>query len=96
MEIGAEAAQFPEKEYINGIFLAVCLVYLYSFLNLVASMQKLSLKKTKSQGRCHEKEEAERSNTFVLPPSLPEALQVASQVGPRLVGLQNELDSIEK
>jgi hypothetical protein len=23
VEIGAEAAQFPEKEYINGIFLAV-------------------------------------------------------------------------
>ncbi len=23
MEIGTEAAQFPEKEYINGIFLAV-------------------------------------------------------------------------
>jgi hypothetical protein len=25
VEIGTEAAQFPEKEYINGIFLAVCL-----------------------------------------------------------------------
>ncbi len=37
VEIGAEAAQFPEKEYISGIFLAVCLVYLYSFLNLVTS-----------------------------------------------------------
>ncbi len=24
VEIGAEAAQFPEKEYINGIFVAVC------------------------------------------------------------------------
>jgi hypothetical protein len=24
-EIGTEAAQFPEKEYINEIFLAVCL-----------------------------------------------------------------------
>jgi hypothetical protein len=23
VEIGTEAAQFPEKEYINGIFLAV-------------------------------------------------------------------------
>jgi hypothetical protein len=23
MEIGTEAAQFPEKEYINGIFVAV-------------------------------------------------------------------------
>ncbi len=26
VEIGTEAAQFPEKEYINGIFLAVCAV----------------------------------------------------------------------
>jgi hypothetical protein len=25
VEIGAEAAQFPEKEYINGIAVAVCL-----------------------------------------------------------------------
>ncbi len=24
VEIGSEAAQFPEKEYINGIFIAVC------------------------------------------------------------------------
>ncbi len=24
VEIGTEAAQFPEKEYINGIFFAVC------------------------------------------------------------------------
>jgi hypothetical protein len=24
VEIGAEAAQFPEKGYINGIFVAVC------------------------------------------------------------------------
>ncbi len=24
VEIGAEAAQFPEKEYINGIVAAVC------------------------------------------------------------------------
>jgi hypothetical protein len=25
VEIGTEAAQFPEREYINGIFVAVCL-----------------------------------------------------------------------
>ncbi len=25
VEIGTEAEQFPEKEYINGIFLAVCI-----------------------------------------------------------------------
>jgi hypothetical protein len=24
VEIGAEAAQFPEKEYLNGIAVAVC------------------------------------------------------------------------
>jgi hypothetical protein len=24
VEIGTEAAQFPEKKYINGIFVAVC------------------------------------------------------------------------
>jgi hypothetical protein len=34
VEIGTEAAQFPEKEYINGIFLAVwggsALAVLYS------------------------------------------------------------------
>jgi hypothetical protein len=27
VEIGTEAAQFPEKEYINGIFVAVHAVY---------------------------------------------------------------------
>ncbi len=25
VEIGTEAAQFPEKEYVNGIFVAVCI-----------------------------------------------------------------------
>jgi hypothetical protein len=25
VDIGTEATQFPEKEYINGIFLAVCI-----------------------------------------------------------------------
>jgi hypothetical protein len=25
VEIGTEAAQFPEKEYLNGIFVAVCI-----------------------------------------------------------------------
>jgi hypothetical protein len=29
VEIGAEAAQFPEKEYINGIAVAVCAYSLY-------------------------------------------------------------------
>jgi hypothetical protein len=31
VEIGTEASQFPEKEYINGIFLAV-----YEIINLFA------------------------------------------------------------
>jgi hypothetical protein len=26
VEIGAEASQFPEKEYINGIAVAVCVI----------------------------------------------------------------------
>jgi hypothetical protein len=29
MEIGTEAAQFPEKEYINAIAVAVCAKKLY-------------------------------------------------------------------
>ncbi len=29
VEIGTEAAQFSEKEYISGIFVAVCAVDLY-------------------------------------------------------------------
>jgi hypothetical protein len=32
VEIGIKAAQFPEKEYINGIFLAVHgLIYIYIY-----------------------------------------------------------------
>ncbi len=27
VEIGTEAAQFPEKEYINGIFVAVFMLF---------------------------------------------------------------------
>jgi hypothetical protein len=27
VEIGAEAALFPEKDYINGIFVVVCTLY---------------------------------------------------------------------
>jgi hypothetical protein len=26
VEIGTEATQFPEKEYINGIFVALCIL----------------------------------------------------------------------
>jgi hypothetical protein len=31
VEIGAEAALFPEKEYIKGIFVAVCLAWQHEF-----------------------------------------------------------------
>jgi hypothetical protein len=31
VEIGTEAAQFPEKEYINGIFLAVHVVLFFLY-----------------------------------------------------------------
>jgi hypothetical protein len=34
VEIGTEAAQFPEKEEINGIFLAVYVTTLFSILYL--------------------------------------------------------------
>jgi hypothetical protein len=33
LEIGAEAALFPEKEYISGIFVAVCSLFVFSTLN---------------------------------------------------------------
>jgi hypothetical protein len=36
VEIGAEAAQFPEKEYINGIAVAVCIKkYVITALGMV-------------------------------------------------------------
>ncbi len=34
VEIGAEAAQFLEKEYINGIFVAVCSIDSYMVCNV--------------------------------------------------------------
>ncbi len=33
VEIGTKAAQFPEKEYINGIYVAV-----HNLLNLITSL----------------------------------------------------------
>jgi hypothetical protein len=36
VEIGTEAAQFPEKEYINGIFLAV-----YSGIQMLESVKRI-------------------------------------------------------
>jgi hypothetical protein len=41
VEIGAEAAQFPEKEYINGIAVAVCVKHIYE---LSLDMQKYQRK----------------------------------------------------
>jgi hypothetical protein len=45
VEIGTEAAQFPEKEYINGIFVAVCVKrkkICYKFNLQKESQQKIS------------------------------------------------------
>jgi hypothetical protein len=36
VEIGTEAAQFPEKEYINGIFIAV-----HMLLRLIRNMRMI-------------------------------------------------------
>jgi hypothetical protein len=36
VEIGAEAAQFPEKEYINGIAVAVQVAHCPEFLTCMA------------------------------------------------------------
>jgi hypothetical protein len=52
VEIGTEAAQFPEKEYINGIFLAVwisltCLLlfrYLLALLFTIVAGSNLARK----------------------------------------------------
>jgi hypothetical protein len=40
VEIVTEATQFPEKEYINGIFLAV---YKYTFIYLIQSTKRKPL-----------------------------------------------------
>ncbi len=34
VEIGTETAQFPEKEYINGIFVAVRLIFQLSHVHI--------------------------------------------------------------
>jgi hypothetical protein len=39
VEIGAEAAQFPEKEYINGIAVAVC-SYFHPYFKCKTIMQE--------------------------------------------------------
>jgi hypothetical protein len=38
VEIGVEAAPFPEKEYIRGIFVAVCVSIVYFSYNLFTDM----------------------------------------------------------
>jgi hypothetical protein len=40
VEIGTEAAKFPEKEYINGIFLAECLMLLSQPKSAMAAPQR--------------------------------------------------------
>jgi hypothetical protein len=39
VEIGPEAAQFPEKKYINGIFVAVCLCVFNMNLNNMVGVE---------------------------------------------------------
>jgi hypothetical protein len=45
--IGTEAEQFPEKEYTNGIFVAVC----ESNFVIVWSLHSVSFSKSKSRSR---------------------------------------------
>jgi hypothetical protein len=40
VEIGAEAALFPEKEYINGIAVAVCTVHYEKLFSFVQSSRQ--------------------------------------------------------
>jgi hypothetical protein len=40
VEIGTEAAQFPEKEYINGIFLAMYLTRSLTFRRSLIVMEQ--------------------------------------------------------
>jgi hypothetical protein len=46
VEIGSEAAQFPEKEYINGIAVAVCLHYLSDVLYCINTPRRIHCKKS--------------------------------------------------
>ena len=43
VEIGVEAAPFPEKEYIRGIFVAVCVSIVYFSYNLFADKCNLCI-----------------------------------------------------
>jgi hypothetical protein len=42
VEIGTEAAQFPEKEYTNGIFLAVWIEYLLLFVTTMSRREMMN------------------------------------------------------
>jgi hypothetical protein len=42
VEIGAEAALFPEKEYIKGIFVAVQDIAVNFYINVLQSQNKLN------------------------------------------------------
>ena len=43
VEIGTEAAQFPEKKYINGIFVAVHVAITCGWLSWVSTRKKAGL-----------------------------------------------------
>jgi hypothetical protein len=49
VEIGAEAAQFPEKEYVNGIAVAVQASQFLKLNNLFSKGKKSAIKFCKSQ-----------------------------------------------
>ncbi len=45
VEIGTDATQFPEKEYINGIFLVVCLLLTWQYMyQRKSALQHLKVK----------------------------------------------------
>ena len=43
VEIGTEASQFPEKEYINGIFLAVLPLISVSYLKSLIETEEQTI-----------------------------------------------------
>ncbi len=47
VEIGTEATQFPEKEYINEIFLAVWMVLFGISYEIMRKQNKLNLQRNK-------------------------------------------------
>jgi hypothetical protein len=49
VDIGTEAAQFPQKEYINGIFVAVYIIFLFLLIGNALEYEAYLLKKRASK-----------------------------------------------